>query len=730
MALFMNATIMLAQPAATITVGDGLITVSSPRYAVAFRVADGSIARIIDAATGKVVSGGNASLWAATFEDDSKLAGSSTTFSYSVDSDTLTLRYDGALTVTVTAASGEALTLQAEVVNHAGKAVRLFSFPGDLALTPGEVRDALLPLMPGALLNADFFRKGVTYTEQYPGAMFADYAGVRAESGALALYTRRGGVVQPVYLGFVADANGAALRHNFKTWIKDGANWTSSAVVARVGEDYPATIAAYRAENGIDQYPSLRDKLGDQAAAYFAAPMYKLDLAALGLPFAQLKDAVIARLNLPGIIHFVAFQNGGHDNNYPDFIPPAPRWGSTEDFAGLVAALHDRGNLAIPYTNFSWWDNNGPALTSLPDGLALPDVVVTDAHGIPAFESYGPRSGFVVDPNSGFFRQKVAEQHDLLIHTVGMDGIFEDQWGARDVPYDFSPAAADHPDTAYFEGALAHFSEQAGNHLMVEQGVDALAENAVGFMGTNYLWDMLGYRVTAAYTRYYPMAAMLLRDKVLLYQHNLAAQTWTKNKDMLRWNLAQGYSLSNAVFDETLPGLNMDNPWLNLIGVFQKYALASYADQRITAYDDLGGEVARTRFETYTVYANDSAAAPYTPDGLDATLPPGGVLTIADDGSVMAGVFTRFGGQELSEGDHYLVVTRAANEVMVFQPVGSDTPLRLRVPGWAQVTVEACHYDGTAIAPVDTLRDGDAVTFEYAGVVNSEAVGYYRVTAG
>src|SRR5260221_13072607 len=101
---------------------------------------------------------------------------------------------------------------------------------------------------------------------------------------------------------------------------------------------------------------------------------------------------------------------------------------------------------------------------------------------------------------------------------------------------------------------------------MTEVGVDVLADNGVGFMGTNYLWDILGYRgATAPYTSYYPMSAMLFRDKVLLYQHDLAAESWTKNKDMLRWNLAQGYSLSNAFYNQISGGLNMGNTWLNFV---------------------------------------------------------------------------------------------------------------------------------------------------------------------
>ncbi|HVU09912.1 MAG TPA: DUF6259 domain-containing protein, partial [Phototrophicaceae bacterium] len=417
---------------------------------------------------------------------------------------------------------------------------------------------------------------------------------------------------------------------------------------------------------------------------------------------------------------------GGHDTNYPDFIPPDPRWGSTQDFADLVSEIHQRGGLAIPYTNFSWWNLNSPTLSALPSGTKLKDLVVSDVSGLPDLETYGPKSGVVVDLNNAFVQSRIAQQHDTLLNDVGVDGIFEDQFGNRDAPYDYNPSGLGNydPSTTYYAGVVNHFRDQAGSHLMTELGIDVLAQFATGFMGSNYLWDMEGYRTTAAYTSYYPMAGMLLRDKVLLYQHNLAAQTWTSNIDMLRWNLTQGYGLSNAVFDETLPGLNMANPWLNLVGVFQKYALANYADQLVQSFDDLGNDVTRTKFSTYTVYANWSTDMSYTQD--NNTLPPGGVVTRANDGSVIAGVFTAFNGQPLSDGDHDLVEVRSADEIRIFQPVGSDTTIH--IPGWSKATVTAYQYDGTEIADVDTTISGTDVSFAYQGTLQGQQVGYYSIT--
>jgi hypothetical protein len=276
---------------------------------------------------------------------------------------------------------------------------------------------------------------------------------------------------------------------------------------------------------------------------------------------------------------------------------------------------------------------------------------------------------------------------------------------------------------------LGHYRNHADSHLMTEVGVDALAENGVGFMGTNYLWDKLRYRgATADVTSYYPMAGMLLRDKVLLYQHDLAAETWTDNKDMLRWNLAQGYGLSIAFYDKKVGSLNMDNPWLNLVGVFHKYALANYANQLVTSYGNLGDNVTQTIFSTYTVVANWDAEKSYS--GSSYTLPPGGVVTGADDGSVTAGVFTAYNNQALSDGEHYLVEVRSADDIKIFQPVGDDTALSVQKDAsWSTVTVTAYQYDGTPISEVGASADGDDIAWQYATVLDGKPVGYYEIQA-
>lgn len=725
---------------ATYTLEDGVIKLANASYELALSADNGGIISITDQATGQVISDGNpdGNLWVAQI-DNGKAVGSSASGgafaqAWDADSSTLTLSYTGApiVTVTIVVADSPSIRMQAAVSNNTGAVISDFELPARLTIAEADVQDALIPMMPGALVSSKFFTDGRTFINEYPGVMFADYLALRSARGKLAVYTAHGEILQPALIGFEhqQDTSNSLMTHRYQTWIGDGKDWSTPAVVINIGEDYPQTIGDYRVDNGIDQYASLAEKLGDAAETFYASPLYKLDMVVLRKKFADLEDAVVKPLNFPGIVHFVAYTLGGHDKNYPDFVPPDKKWGTTEDFAALVNLIHDNGGLVVPYTNFSWWDNDGPTMLKLPKDTPLNSVIsVKDSHGLPGFESYGPNSGFVMNLHNDFVLNKITEQHNALLNDVGVDGIFEDQWGARSAPYDFNPAGLDtyDPSTSYFEGVLGHYNAHSDSHLMTEEGVDALAEKGVGFMGTNYLWDKLGYRgATADVTSYYPMAGMLLRDKVLLYQHDLAAETWTDNKDMLRWNLAQGYGLSIAFYDKVVGGLNMDNPWLNLVGVFHQYALANYADELVGSYEDLGDNVTKTTFSTYTVYANWDADKSYEVAG--HTLPPGGVGTLANDGSVTAGVFSAYNGQPLSEGDHYLAEVRAADSIRIFQPVGDDTELHIvKDSAWDAVTVMAFQYDGTALGEVEAATDGDDVSFTYAATLNGKPVGYYAV---
>lgn len=734
--LLFLAPITGAAPEKSFTTNDDLLLLNGRYYEIAFNKTDGGVAYILDKTTGEEIATGtkDSVLWAVSLTGGRQILSTDSNFSYSWNQarQELTLIYKGNNTdnidvmVTVSGLHDCSLKMQAIIENYNDFAVESVSLPYTLEVVNEKVIDALLPMIPGVRLQTGFFAGQKSFTGLYPGVMFADYLSLRSENGKIALYGRADGVLQPVNLGFAHEGIRAAatgIIHNYRTWIEQDETWTSPYVIIHVGQDYPGTIAAYREINGIAQFRSLAEKLGEKKQQFFESPLYKLDIPVLGQTFAELKDTVIDHIKVPGLLHPVAFQPIGFDNHYPDFLPPASRFGTTEDLAVLVAYAQQKGNLVIPYTNFSWWNVNSPTLQNLPSTLESGDIAVNRRDGSSMMEIYASE-GYVMNLHHEFVINRITGEQEKLLKKAGFDGIFEDQLGARNAPYDFNPAGLEKfdPSTSYFAGVLAHARRLAENTLLTECGIDMLAAEEVCFLGANYLWDLLGYRPeTAPYSEYYPMIGMLCRDKVLLYQHNLAAETWTNDKEIFRWNLAQGYNLSTALTD-------LEHPWLPVIGVFQKHVLSRYAGELVTAFTYVEDRVTCTSFENYEVYVNWDERNSYS--HLGHVIAPGGVLVVATDGSVTAGIFTNYNNSILSGEEHFLIETRSDDAVKIFHPQGRYTLLHIKKPPeWPGVNVHAYGYNDRPVTEVKAgaLAD-DLIRLEGRSTLEGTEVAYYKIT--
>jgi len=712
---------------------DDVIVVSTPVYEVAFYSDNGGIAYLKERSAGQVITSGNRESnlwWAFTADDSSHQSTESGSFHYEWNrrEKQLTFRYEGPVVVRIEMdfTQKDRFVLQAFVENDVEAAVKSFRFPYELRFDVDQVESGLLPMLPGARLKPGFFTENNSFEGQYPGTMFAAYVALQLKHGTLALFDVNEGPVATLDVGFksqVDDARKSAIVHNYKTWIEQGGQWTSPKVIVMLGEGYEESIQAYRTGGHIDEYRGLEEKLGAQMQPYAASPLYKLDIAAIGREdWNGLRSKWLDALEHTGIIHLVGFQEGGHDENYPDFIPPAAKWGGDEAFREFVAYARQKGHFVVPYTNFSWWGASSPTLQNLPLGVQLANILVNNENGTVLKEEYGPHIGYVVNPNHPFVRDRIAEEHRELIEEAGFDGVFEDQWGARNAPYVFNKELADgtDPSNAYFEGVRQYF-QALRHHMFVEAGVDILADASTGFLGTNYLWDILGYRTkTDQYTDYYPMAGMLLRDKVLLYQHNLAFETMTNSKAMLRWNLAQGYQLSMDLLNGT------ENPWIDVAGVFQKQVLAHYASELVDAFDPLDESATRTVIGDYTITANWNDEQGYALG--EFTLAPGGVESVNRSGTVRGGVYTRYNGRELDPGDHYLVEVREKDRIRVYQPMGSDTTITIRKGDqWSHAKIAAYQHNGNLIAELPVIEEGEFVTFDYIGIIYDQKVGYVQI---
>jgi hypothetical protein len=314
---------------------------------------------------------------------------------------------------------------------------------------------------------------------------------------------------------------------------------------------------------------------------------------------------------------------------------------------------------------------------------------------------------------------------------VPADCLFLDQTGARPWLRDFNPASPS--PLAYDDGWLAVIAAYADRCVMVEDGWDRLARDAVGFHGSLLMMsrelDLPNTFFGVGNWEPYPLAVWLLHDKVLLYQHDLYDGTMATDGEVLAWNMAFGL-VSSYSWDALGPA---GDPWLDLVGLVQRDLGPHYAGVALSGYKELAPDVTESTFGDLAVVANMAAAGTYAVDGFDVA--PHGFLARTRDGSLLAGGFAgAFDGVALAPGVHYLVVERDAASVTVRQPVGADTDVAIRPPAsWSsgrRLQVIALAADGTVLgAPAGELR-GSRFVFRYASGLNGGRVAAYRVTLG
>ncbi|MCF6172164.1 MAG: DUF6259 domain-containing protein, partial [Bacteroidales bacterium] len=547
-------------------------------YEAGFRKTNGSFIYIIDKATNQQVCKGSRYeiLWGTYTPDGNPgYIGSSlytntgdNLFAYSWDavSKELQLVYTPdnaatdkiAATVTVTFSSGNYFDLQMDMLNQRTVGIETIIFPSGLVFMENEIQDALLPVMPGLLLKSSFFGEARSYSTRYPGwpGVFSDFLSIRAGSGQFSMYglTTELTEIPIIDLGFVHDDDflsaSTYLKHDFNTFVSPNSNWESSPMRIRIGETHSQSIADLRTDNQINQLPSLSEKTTGKYTALSRSPMLKVGIKGVGgsQGFSNYRDfeALLPDLPSPSIFHLVEYNPGAFDENYPDFIPPDPNYGTIDDFAYLFDAVHQYGLLVMPYSNPTWWDDTSPTVLNQLPPLTINDIAVLDKNGDPRCETYNGNAGFIASPYSPFVLTRLGELMDQLTVDLPGDLVFEDQIGARGGITDFNPAAPS-PDS-YFRGWLDYTKQNKEKLLATEMGYDRLLEGEVAFCGSALLpWRVDDNFINAIGENnlaFFPFTALLARDKVLFFQHNLAPETATTDLKTLTHIIAMGFNLT------------------------------------------------------------------------------------------------------------------------------------------------------------------------------------------
>ncbi len=736
-----------------------LIKLSNPYYELGLSKSNGAITYLTDKGTGQPVTDGDMSgnLWVVTFTDSIQSSTYSPTgpnrFSYSwlPSSRQLMLVYtpDPAnqnhinVTVRINASKSKGFTLQMEMQNHWGYAPSEIKFPADLTFHKADIKEVLLPILPGVVLESGFFARGISFETSYPGypGVFADFMAVSSARGSFAIYSKAvdgQDHIVPAFFGVnltqCTDQQATCLTHNYRARPLNKTTWMSPLVHIRVSETRQDTIQQFREDDGLSTYQSSQTKLGLLYDKFVQMPLYKADAVQLGLKFSDYAS-LLAKVPFPGLLHSVGYMPGGHDHSYPDFLPPDPQWGSTGDMAAMFMQAQSMGFLVMPYINPTWWDGSSPTLLHLPKDTTITNISAINANTMQLEECYGcpanPRYGYAVSPYVDFIQNRLSQVMAQMKKDVPSDLIFEDQIGARVTLFDFNPSEPS--IDAYTQGWIEHTRKYAGSKLMTEDGFDRLVETEIGFNGGTLLSDRNGE--TDIWWgnhnwHYYPFVTLAARDKVFFYQHDLAPESFTQNEPILLWNVAMGYMLSYDLNPSDRLGGGVKDPFIKIVASFQKYVLSQYASELMASYTNLGPKLTRSAFESVEVTANWDGKNEAEQGNF--TLAPSGFLIQKKDGSLNAGLLTRYNGKALSDGDHYLIEERQAKEIIVRQPVGSDTSISLMVlPGWSAstaLTAQPYSADDCAIGAAQAATvSGNLVTFNYQPALSGQPVAYYVI---
>jgi hypothetical protein len=735
-------------PGVTFDERPGRLVIGARAYELTLDTRNGRILQVVDrAARARVVQGTKGCLWRTQSRGRPALKSACSfrprgarrfSYEWSPASATLKLGYRdpvlGSALVTLRARA-QFFDLRMTVENS-GEVLTNVSLPGELFGDVRTVEAGYAPnVLPGVRLEPGYFTRIGNDLHVYPSRWaFADFLALDAGGGHLSLYSVGAGPIHPVVLGFLRHPPSGrcsgqlfCVIHQFQTWIAKGGRWASPVVRIRIGQTVDRSILAYRSENGIDAYPSVRTKLGTRLNTLSRAPLIKADLVKLK-PFPEW-DEDLTRLPSPALLHPVAFQRGGHDESDPDFLPPDPRWGTNADFTSVVETARSLGQLVMPYLNVSWWSDDSPTMRTLPSPLEPRDIAVIDKDGKPVVDAYGPKSGIVVSPFVPFVRSRVARLMQEWRTDVPADCLFFDQVGARQWVRDFNRASAS--PLAYYDGWLDVMARYSDRCLMAEDGWDRLARSFAGFHGSLLMMDRehdLPDKVFGAGNwSPYPLATWLLHDKVLLYQHDLYDGTMAHDGEVLTWNMVFGL-VSSYSWNDWIDSL--ESPWLGLVGDLQRVLGPHYAGVRLSSYRQVAPQVTESAFGDFVVRANWDPAATHSTGRYG--IAPHGFLARTSDDRILAGAFEgAFDGVTLSAGTHYVIVERDEARVTVRQPLGADTNLAIETPrSWPSARATAIDSGGHVLGSVTgEVRDGRFL-FRYLGQLDGQAVAAYRLTVG
>nr|MDQ2687419.1 alpha-amylase family protein [Armatimonadota bacterium] len=422
---------------------------------------------------------------------------------------------------------------------------------------------------------------------------------------------------------------------------------------------------------------------------------------------------VVPLLPSPMLIHVSDYLHGGFDKQYPDHLPPNPVLGTPAEFRQFIDAVHQSGDLFMPYTNPTWWCDHPRGPTFMRAGDA---PLLKDRQGKPVREAYGANDGWSL---TTFHPAALAAEKTILdqfTQEYPSDVLFQDQIGARSPQYDFNPASPT-PD-AYTEGMIGIARRDSQRlPLGTENGFDGILNWETQFCGLAWGlvptegrpdWAALWRNQYPADTwRFAPLALWLGHDKALFVMHDLGQ--FVTNRETLAWVMALGYQIS-ATGETNALRRPENRQWLAWLAVLQKAVGPDILGAPLNGWREAKPGVYRAQYGQTTVIAN-TTAQPFPLDA-NTTLAAYGFSVMSPASHVTAGWFARYDGYDY--GEQGLAFVRQGAHLDVYAPPGTT----VRLPNAAPITLPSGEAGVTippalrGVAPRDRPRPP-----QYVGVL-------------
>ena len=292
---------------------------------------------------------------------------------------------------------------------------------------------------------------------------------------------------------------------------------------------------------------------------------------------------------VPAIVHTCAYLRGGFDKQYPDHLPPAPKWASPEEFRALIRQIRESGRLFMPYVNNTWWCDHPRGPTFAAAGNAPLQIGL---NGKPFHENYGSNDGWSITMWHPAVRAANDRLHRGFTDEYPSDIIFQDQCGARGIMgwlgvtgYDLNPASP--TPYAKIEGTLSQVRTDAskGVPLATEEVWWGLIDHELMICGfTGGLLKFMQWqgsfsdRFPSSTWELFPVLQALAHDRAFLTHHDLAGNV--SSPERVAWTLALGFNMVSSanIMSEH------HRQWLNWLDRLQKSVCARYAGGGVKSF--------------------------------------------------------------------------------------------------------------------------------------------------